>query len=49
MKTKSNSGHEVRYTAPETEVLSLEGEQIIANSGNFNTDPWQNGNSEWCR
>ena len=48
MKTNMNSGREVRYIAPETEVMSLESGSVIAASGTFNTDPWQNGNANWC-
>lgn len=48
MKQLQYSVKDALYSAPETEVLSLEGNQFIAASGNFNTDPWGNGNTNWC-
>ena len=48
MKTNLNSSQEVRYIAPEAEVMSLESVSMIDASGTFNTDPWANGNNDWC-
>ncbi|MBR5055884.1 MAG: hypothetical protein IKX03_01680 [Bacteroidales bacterium] len=48
MKQLQYSVKDAHYSAPETEVLSLESNQFIAASGNFNTDPWGNGNTNWC-
>ena len=39
-----------RYIAPAAEVRSLETANLIAASGMFNANPWNNGqgNNEWC-
>jgi hypothetical protein len=48
MKQLQYSVKDALYSAPETEVMSLETGNVIAASGNFSTDPWGNGNSNWC-
>ncbi|MBQ7576392.1 MAG: hypothetical protein IJT26_07670 [Bacteroidales bacterium] len=49
MKMHVNFGQDAAYKAPEIEVTSLEAGQVLAASGTFNTDPWGNGNTDWCK
>lgn len=48
MKNNVSNVQEVRYSAPETEILSFECQSFIAASGNVTPDPWSPGNTDWC-
>ena len=50
MKKHNDSGRDAAYVAPGLEVKRLEAGRVIAASGTFNTDPWNNGNgnNQWC-
>ena len=48
MKNNVSNTQELRYSAPETEILGLECQSFIAASGIVTPDPWTSGNDDWC-